>query len=390
MKIPTVRLVFDRKKVATKKNKGLIQLEVLYEGKRKWITTGIKVYSDQWDSRRWVINSADMYDVNSNLRDQVQSLEKWLRDTFTIKEQFSWEKLEQHLHASSRSDNFIEYAQETMEARNDIKPSTKKVHHKLISILKEYGKITYFSDLTASAILDFDNWLHGRKVRKLDKDGNETYKLMRQQSLQTYHKLMKVYIGIARKQGLVKGDPYFGLSFQRGESEAGRYLNDFEFTKLKEASMRSGSVARARDLFVFQVYTGLSYSDLKEFDFNNAIHEGSDYVYTGKRKKSGEKFCFIILPEAMRILQKYNNILPVHTIESYNQLLKKAAKDAGIDKPLSSHWARRTAGMMFLNAGVRLEVVARILGHSSVRTTEKYYTDVQDKTVAEEMKNARL
>ena len=45
MKYPTMRFVFDRKKVATKTHKGLVQIEVLSEGKRKWIGTGVKVYS---------------------------------------------------------------------------------------------------------------------------------------------------------------------------------------------------------------------------------------------------------------------------------------------------------------------------------------------------------
>ena len=44
MKYPTMRFVFDRKKVATKTHKGLVQIEVLSEGKRKWIGTGVKVY----------------------------------------------------------------------------------------------------------------------------------------------------------------------------------------------------------------------------------------------------------------------------------------------------------------------------------------------------------
>lgn len=42
MKYPTMRFVFDRKKVATKTHKGLVQIEVLSEGKRKWIGPALK------------------------------------------------------------------------------------------------------------------------------------------------------------------------------------------------------------------------------------------------------------------------------------------------------------------------------------------------------------
>lgn len=52
MKYPTMKFVFDRKKVATKTKKGLVQIEVTSEGKRKWIGTPVKVYSDQWNEKR--------------------------------------------------------------------------------------------------------------------------------------------------------------------------------------------------------------------------------------------------------------------------------------------------------------------------------------------------
>ena len=64
MQHPTVRLVFDRKKQASKTKKGLIQLEVSFQRKRKWISTDIKVYSDQWSNRYHVINSSDSLSLN--------------------------------------------------------------------------------------------------------------------------------------------------------------------------------------------------------------------------------------------------------------------------------------------------------------------------------------
>ena len=44
----SVRLVFDRKHVATKKRQSSVQMEVTYQRKRKYVGTGIKRYSDQW------------------------------------------------------------------------------------------------------------------------------------------------------------------------------------------------------------------------------------------------------------------------------------------------------------------------------------------------------
>lgn len=383
---PTVRLVFDRKKTATKKTTGLVQIEVRFNGGRKFISTGVKVYVGQWDNMKWVVRCADGVELNKSLRLQVQALEKFINESHP----FSWDKLEGYIKGNGGNDNFVDFVSKTIDSRNDIGEGTRKSHRKLVGALKSFGGITYYHDLTKSNVLAFDNWLHGRKIRKLDKDGNEMFVPMKTPSIYGYHKLMKTYIHIAMNMELVKSDPYYGMRFQKGESEPGRYVSKEELERLMKAPMRSGSVARARDMFVFQSFTGLAYADLKLFDFTKAAIEGNDYVYSGKRKKTGEEFFFVILKPAMKILKKYSYVLPVTSSQTYDSNLKKVAADAGIDKPLASHWARRTAGMMLLNAGVRLETVAKILGHSSVKTTEQFYADIQKKTVIEEMKKAGL
>ena len=91
MKYPTMRFVFDRKKVATKKHKGLVQLEVLSEGKRKWIGTGVKVYSDQWDDRRKIINSVEMIQLNQCLDEQRRVIQNWINELISKKEVFDFD-----------------------------------------------------------------------------------------------------------------------------------------------------------------------------------------------------------------------------------------------------------------------------------------------------------
>lgn len=381
LKIPSVRLVFDRKHVATKTKKGLVQIEITLQMKRKWVSSGVRLFKDQWDDRKHVVRTTNAVDLNDWLNRQVSSLERWLRENVP----FSWEKLDAHLKDGDVSDNFIDFVEKSIKERNDIAEGTKKNHRKLLSVLDEYGRIRLFSDLTSAGIMDFDNWLHGRKVRKIDRDGVEHWEPMRQQSLFDFHKIMKIYINRAIQRGLISVNPYTGLHFKRGESEPDRYLTDEEVGRLAAAKMRNGSVARARDMFIFQCNTGLAYADLKLFDFTKAREMNGDMVYSGKRKKTGEPFYFVILPKAMEILKKYDFRLPVISNEGYNQNLKKVSEDANIGKPISSHWARRTAAMAFANHGVPMEVVAKILGHSNTLTTQKFYASITGETVAREM-----
>lgn len=63
----SVRLVFDRKHVATKKRQSSVQMEVTYQRKRKYVGTGIKLYSDQWGKDLKVKNHPQSLVFNQKL-----------------------------------------------------------------------------------------------------------------------------------------------------------------------------------------------------------------------------------------------------------------------------------------------------------------------------------
>ena len=97
-------------------------------------------------------------------------------------------------------------------------------------------------------------------------------------------------------------------------------------------------------------------------------------------------FTFVLTPKAKAILERYNYVMPKTTNQQYNTRLKIIADAAGIDKSISTHDGRRSCGYILLNAGVPWSVVTRVLGHSSVRQTEKAYARLLDDTIAEEIK----
>ena len=72
-------------------------------------------------------------------------------------------------------------------------------------------------------------------------------------------------------------------------------------------------------------------------------------------------------------------VLPVPSNQRMNSYLKEIADICGIKKALSTHIARHT----FANK-VSMESIAKMLGHSDLRTT-KIYAKLMDKTVSEEM-----
>ena len=113
-------------------------------------------------------------------------------------------------------------------------------------------------------------------------------------------------------------------------------------------------------------------------------------VYVGNRRKTEKPFTIPILSPAWDILMKYEGKLPIISNPKYNEYLKVVAQCAGIDKPVSSHWARHTGATLLLNEGVDLKVVARICGHSSVKITEQIYAKLLDKTVVDAVSNLEI
>lgn len=73
----------------------------------------------------------------------------------------------------------------------------------------------------------------------------------------------------------------------------------------------------------------------------------------------------------------------------YNQYLKVIAQAAGIDKPVSTHYARHTGATLLLNEGIDMRIISKICGHSSTKITEQVYAKLLDETVVDAIKKLK-
>ncbi|WP_424036509.1 phage integrase SAM-like domain-containing protein [Prevotella histicola] len=376
---PATRFVFDRKHVASNNKKGLIQLEVRLGKKRKWISTGVKVYKDQWNDKQYVINSFNSEILNSRLHLYKGNIDEWINYLISNNIGFSWEALDiyvKRMNTSPDQETFVDFVARRIEERNDIKPSTKANHRKLLGSLDEFGRIIYFNDLTKANVSDYYNFLLGRETLIQGK-----MQKMKQTTVSSYMKFLKIYIHDAQQHDKLDKDPTEGLKIKRGEAEGERWLSVEEVSKLEKAENLPHYLSVIRDLFLIQCYTGLAYADLMDFSPEKISEVDGVTVLTGKRRKSGEEYITVILPPLEQLLVKYNYQIPKRTNQVYNRSLKILSMACNIDKPLATHWARRTCGMLMLNKGYPIEVVAKVLGHTDIRTTQRCYAKILDKTV---------
>lgn len=383
MKYPTTRFVFDRKKTATRKKESLIQVEVLLDGKKMYVTTGVKVCKHQWNAKTLVYNRLDMYDLNQRITAVKSGIDDYINNLIKEKKPFEWEAFAVFVKTpTGSSETVISYIRRRIDERTDIKETTKKAHRRILSTLEDFGKLSTFSQLTKAVIAEYYEWLMGREITHIDEGGNEVKRKMAQQTVAGYMKVFRTYIHDAILHERIDKDPSIGIKVRRGKSEEGRWLTEKEVDEIYKAAMPTYSLRKVRDLFIFMTETGLAYADMMKFDINKAV-KGKDgvYTYTDERLKTGNKFFFVLTDRAMEILEAYGNRLPHITNQQFNIRLKMVADVAHIDKPIATHYARRTCGYRLLNNGMPIEVVSKILGHKSIKTTEATYAKILNDTV---------
>ncbi len=356
----SVRLVFDRKHVATKKRQASVQMEVTFMRKRKFIGTGIKLYSDQWSKDSIVKNHPQSLLFNQQLKDMVANIYDFAHQLETQKRDFSFEKLEDYLNSCGvdTSDSFLHFMYKRIMERPISETTRAKLMYKF-NALKEFGKIRNFSDICYQNIIAWNEFAKKR--------------CNRQSSVYNYHKVLKAFVREAYAAQLITMDPYQTIKLDHGTSESRKFLTKEELKRIEDKYFDNKCLDKVRDLFLFCCYTGLAYADLTKFDFNKAIYTDGMYRIRDCRQKTGTQYNISLIGKAMGILEKYNFKLPIITNQKYNAFLKVVGAFCEIKKNLTSHVARHTfATTVTLGNGVRIEVVSKMLGHTNIRTTQIY------------------
>ena len=179
-------------------------------------------------------------------------------------------------------------------------------------------------------------------------------------------------------------------------------LREFKIPPTKQA------LERVRDVFLFQCFTGLRYSDV--FNLRRSDIKGDHIEVT--TVKTSDSLIIELNDHSKAILEKYkdvefekNKALPVITNQKMNDYLKELAELAEINEPvrqtyykgneridevtpkyalLSTHAGRRTFICNALALGIPLQVVMKWTGHSDYKAMNPYI-DIADDIKANAM-----
>jgi len=378
-KYPQVSFIYDRYKKASSTRKASVEMRIAYNYRQKYISTGIRLYPNQWKNGK-IVNCPDILQISQVLDNMLTNVRQIIMEMLQqgeINISIIPDKLKE---LSVPRFDFYDFCNQRAEIRKYGKrKDTQERYNRFFRLFKTWGRIREFKDITDKNIILYDKYLESQGMKPYSKWNN-------------YHRFLNSFILDAIDEGFLKRNPYKWVNIDKQKNSKGieRCLDPNEFRKIKNVVLPTKCLERIRDLFIFQTYTCLSYSDLRHFDSSMIQEVKGMNVYVGTRMKTNTTFTIPLLSPAIEIIHKYNGKLPVISNVKYNEYLKIVAQAAGIDKPVSSHWARHTGATLLLNEGIPMQIVSKICGHSSTKITEHVYAKLLDETVVDALSNVDL
>ena len=236
-------------------------------------------------------------------------------------------------------------------------------------------------DVDHKFITDYEFWL--RIERKCNHN-----------SATKYLKNFKKIIRIALANDYISKDPFVNIKFKLDTVER-EFLEDHEIKAIIDKDIPIQRLAQVRDVFIFAVFTGLAFSDLKGLKQEHLVRDNNDDLWIRKARQKTKNMCNIpLLNPARKILERYKDhpecvtkgvLLPTLCNQKMNMYLKELATICGINKEICTHTGRHSfATSVALANGVSIENVAKMLGHSNTNMT-RHYARVLDKSIKRDM-----
>jgi len=213
---------------------------------------------------------------------------------------------------------------------------------------------------------------------------------MGQNSSTKHLKLLKKIANIAVSNSYITYNPFSAYKVEREPVEID-FLDEEELRKIISFETLLPRIEKARDMFLFGCFTGLAYIDIKTLTKEHFERDKEGRIWIKKhRVKTGVLSRIPLLPMAKMILDKYNGaekLLPIQDPADINKYLKDIAILCNINKRICFHTSRHTfASTVTLANNISLEVVSKMLGHTSTRMTS-HYARLIDESIAKQMDN---
>lgn len=373
------RLVYNRKKQLNRQGTALVQVEALLNQRKVYFRTNLYLKPEHWNSRNaQVDNHPQAHDLNSMLFEFVLHLQAIELSLWKRGIPVTLSLLKDAIKKDKPVNVTFPVFARTYIQESDRKRSTKENLLTTITVLQEFRPGIDFKDITYTFLRDFE--VH---LKEKGNSVNTIAKHLRQ---------LRTLVNEAINQGYIPSDAYpfrkYKIKQEKGRKE---FLTPDELKRLENLDVDK-KLRHVLDAFLFCCYTGLRYSDFCQLTPENIIRvNGKRWLYFKSVKTDVE----IRLPlhllfegKALAVLERYDIVTDFAKIgpnSEANKYLAQLAALARIRKHITYHTARHTCATLLVHQGVPITTVQKLLGHTSVRTTE-VYSEVLSNTIIRDLK----
>ena len=379
-----ISLVYDHHHRTPKGEEGPVEVRVTVNRKPYYINTGVRVKKGRLvaNAVRDDEESTNADILNERLTTIVALVEKEVNKCLEAQKPIDVAEIRRKVwNISPATDDekdeptMINWIKSYIATAN-VSKSTKKRYITVCNCLLDFGKMVRWDQLTVDNIYAWDVWLRQRPIPLTENQkmaGVEEAHISND-SAYNYHKVLKAAINKAMQFDILTSNPYDRLKgvFKRDKRDKVDYLTEEQTQRIMNLTPVPGSQASiARDLFIFQMFTGLGYADTQVFDISKYREVDGRWRFIGERVKTGVPYVSMLLPPVVDVLKRNGWKVPKMNNQRYNQILKVIGMVVGIER-LHSHMGRHSFATMMLSKGAKIENVSRMLGHTTVKQTERY------------------
>lgn len=384
-------LFFIRESRVRKDGTASIEIVLTVNGERCAFSTGKRVKSCNWDKTKQQVKGKDeeAQSLNNYLKaikaklyqKEAELLDRGFIITAELLRDAYFDKVES-LKEKSLFEVFEEHNKEQEKlVGNGVSKATYWISVYTVRLLKEFvqqkykREDLYLRELNLNFIQSFHSFL------RIDKG-------MAQNSSTKHLKLLKKIVNLAVANSYMTTNPFITYKIEREPVEID-FLDEEELRKIINFDTPLPRLERAKDMFLFGCFTGLSYIDIKTLAPEHFEKDNAGRIWIKKRRvKTGVLSRIPLLPIAKLILDKYKGgekLLPIQDPADINKYLKDIAILCDIKKRITFHTSRHTfASTVTLANNISLEVVSKMLGHTNTRMTN-HYAKLIDKCIGEQM-----
>ena len=337
---------------------------------------------DLWNPResRMDGKSREAVEVNAKLDNLLLAVQSSYQSLLAKGSSFDTTDIKEHFQGSVQSramllerfDGLIEEMEEHIGV--DIKENSLASYRQTRARLQQFIQAKYkvsdlaFSQLTEDFIKQFEQYVIGEVGLK-------------QSTCYNMIVLIKKVCKLAYREGAADSLLFDNVHVDKGDNRLPKALDKGALDKLKALRFDGldEDMETSRNVFLFACYTGAAYCDLMTLNHKHLIRDDEGALWLKfNRQKTGVLCRVKLLPEALRLLEQLHSdaretLLPYMNYAIYLSCLKAISLRAGLFLPITTHTARHTfATLVTLEQGVPIETVSKMLGHSTVRMTERY------------------